>query len=76
MFHHLREQLQPKTILQTDHFAFPGNKKLGDFLSRVPDWEAKATDVLQCTPDIVGVIYGNPPGPAFSVSTGRVERSS
>ena len=47
--------------LKTDMFASPGNKKLTNFCSRWPHWQASAVDALRCPLDNLGGLYANPP---------------
>jgi hypothetical protein len=61
LFRHLQRVFSPFLRLQTDLFASPGNKKLDQFVSRWPHWQATAVDALQCPLDDLGGLYANPP---------------
>ena len=61
LFKYLQKFFSPHITLQTDLFASPGNKKLENFVSRWPHWEAKGVDALQCPLDNLGDLYANPP---------------
>ena len=61
LFGYLQKTFCPFLKLKTDLFASPGNKKLDQFVSRWPHWQAKAVDALQCPLDNLGGLYANPP---------------
>ena len=61
LFHHVKEYFKSFIHLKTDLFASPGNKKMDQFVSRWPHWEAVAVDALQCPLDNLGDLYANPP---------------
>ena len=63
LFKWLKDHFTPYITLQTDLFASPGNKKLDNFVSRWPHWQATAVNALQCPLDNLGGLYANPPGP-------------
>jgi hypothetical protein len=62
LFRHLQKFFRPFLKLDTDLFASPGNKKLKNFVSRWPHWEAKAVDALQCPLENLGGYMPTPLG--------------
>ena len=61
LFRYVQKFFLPFLELKTDLFASPGNKKLDQFVSRWPHWEATAVDALQCPLEGLGGLYANPP---------------
>jgi hypothetical protein len=59
LFWWLKNHFKKFISLETDLFASPGNKKLDQFVSRWPHWEATAVDSLQCPLENMGGLYAN-----------------
>ena len=72
LFQYLQKTFSPFLRLQTDVFASPGNKKLDQFVSRWPHWQASAVDALQCPLDNLGGLYANPPWNVIQKFLGRL----
>jgi hypothetical protein len=61
LFQQVQNFFLPWITLETDLFASPGNKKLEQFVSRWPHWQARGVDALQCPLENMGGLYANPP---------------
>ena len=73
LFGYVQKIFQPFLKLHTDLFASPGNKKLVQFVSRWPHWQATAVDALQCPLDNLGGLYANPPWTVIQTFLARLK---
>jgi hypothetical protein len=74
LFQWLKNHFKNFIKLETDLFASPGNKKLPNFVSRWPHWEATAVDALQCPLDNMGGLYANPPWSVIQIFLPRLRQ--
>ena len=72
LFNWLKKFFAKHINLETDLFASPGNKKLDQFVSRWPHWQARAVDALQCPLENMGGLYANPPWSVIQKFLGRL----